>query len=151
MGDLLEDIHAQPFPEFHHALLMAGWAEMTALAGKSQQMFMAAVLAFDAGKAVMRVAAIKITIDHLFDIGPPESVLPGEMIVIDPDKGLEIILDAAVIIRPMRVSWAINSDGKRHDLSPSRRSCRHNVERSFYLSRRKSDAEGDGEHETKPS
>jgi hypothetical protein len=29
--DLLEDIHAEPFPEFHHALLMTGRTEMAAL------------------------------------------------------------------------------------------------------------------------
>jgi len=45
MGDLLEDIHAEPFAEFHHALLMAGWAEMAALAGEGQKIFMAAVFA----------------------------------------------------------------------------------------------------------
>ena len=30
--NLLEDIHAEPFPEFHHPLLMAGGAKMAALA-----------------------------------------------------------------------------------------------------------------------
>lgn len=74
--DLLEDIHAEPLPEFHHAFLMTGWAEVAALAGKSQQVFMAAVFAFHAGKAVAQIAAIKITINHLFDVGPPEAVLP---------------------------------------------------------------------------
>ena len=39
-----EDIRAEPLPEFHHALLMAGWAEVAAFAGKCQQIFMAAVL-----------------------------------------------------------------------------------------------------------
>ena len=34
--DLLEDIHAQPLPEFHHQFLMAGWAEMTPHAGEGQ-------------------------------------------------------------------------------------------------------------------
>jgi len=36
----------------------------------------AAVITFDAGKAVVRVAAIEKTIDHLLDIGPPEAVQP---------------------------------------------------------------------------
>jgi hypothetical protein len=44
--NLFENIHAQPLPEFHHALLMAGGAEVTALAGKGEEIFMAAVLAF---------------------------------------------------------------------------------------------------------
>jgi len=58
----------------------------------------AAILAFNTGKAVVQIAAIEITIDHLLDIGPPESVLPGEMLIIDPNKGLKIVLYAAVII-----------------------------------------------------
>jgi len=36
VGNLFEYIHAQPFPEFHHPLLMAGGAEMTALAGEAK-------------------------------------------------------------------------------------------------------------------
>jgi len=36
---------------------------------------MAAIFAFHAGKAVVQIAAIEIAIDHLLDIGPPESVL----------------------------------------------------------------------------
>ena len=50
-----------------------------------------------ADKAVVRIAAIEIAIDHLLDMGPPESVLPGEILVIDPDKGFKIVLYAAVI------------------------------------------------------
>jgi hypothetical protein len=38
-------------------------------------MFMAAILAFHAGKSVMQIAAVEITIDHLLDIGLPESVM----------------------------------------------------------------------------
>ncbi|MDO9228236.1 MAG: hypothetical protein Q7U03_01600, partial [Syntrophales bacterium] len=54
-----------------------------------QEIFMAAIFAFHAGKAVVQIAAIEIAIDYLLDIGPPEAVLPGEMLVIDPDKGLK--------------------------------------------------------------
>lgn len=49
--------------------------EMTPLAGEGQQVFMAAVIAFHAGKTVVRIAAIEITINHLLDIGTPEYVL----------------------------------------------------------------------------
>jgi hypothetical protein len=63
------------FPEFHNALLMAGGAEMAALARKCQQIFMAAVLAFDAGEAVVQIAAIGIPVDHLLNIRSPEAVL----------------------------------------------------------------------------
>jgi hypothetical protein len=55
-----------------------------------------------AGDAVVHNAAIQIPIDHLLDIGPPESVLPGEMLFIDHDEGLKIDLSAAVIIRILR-------------------------------------------------
>ena len=51
-----------------------------------------------AGESVVQVAAIEIPINHLLDIWPPESVLPGEMLVVDPDKGLKIVLYTAVII-----------------------------------------------------
>jgi hypothetical protein len=90
--NLLENIHAEPFPEFHHALLVAGWAEMAALARKCQQIFVAAVFALHAGKAVVQVTAIEITINYPLDIRSPESVLPGEVLVVDPDKGFKIIL-----------------------------------------------------------
>jgi hypothetical protein len=40
----LEDIHAEPLAEFHHPLLMAGGAEVAALAGKCQEIFMVAVI-----------------------------------------------------------------------------------------------------------
>jgi len=105
---------------------------MTALAGKCQEVFMTAVFALHTGEAVVQIAAVEIAVYDPFQIRPPESVLPGETIVIDPDKGLEVVLDAAVIIRILRVSGAINSGGKRHDFSPSSTSCRHNIERTFY-------------------
>ena len=44
--NLLDDIRAEPFPEFHHAFLMAGRTEMTVLAREGQKIFMAAILAF---------------------------------------------------------------------------------------------------------
>jgi hypothetical protein len=37
---------------------------------------MAAVFAFNTGKSVAQIAAIEITVDHLFDIRPPEAILP---------------------------------------------------------------------------
>jgi hypothetical protein len=47
-----------------------------ALAREGKQVFMAAVFAFHPGKAVFKIAAIEIAIDHLLDIRPPESILP---------------------------------------------------------------------------
>jgi len=75
VGYLLKDIHTQPLAELYNALLVAGWAKMAALTGKSQKVFMAAVLAFHAGKAVAKITTIQVTVEHLFDIGPPETVI----------------------------------------------------------------------------
>ena len=96
---------------------------------------MAAIFTFHAGEAVVQITAIEVAVDHLLDIWPPESVLPGEIFVIDLDKGLKIVLYTAVVIRILRISWTINGGRSGHDLSPWRISCRHNVERAFYLSR----------------
>jgi hypothetical protein len=65
--NFLEDIHAQPLPEFHHPLLMAGGAEMTPLAGECQEVFVAAIFALHTGKAVVQVAAVQIPVDDLLD------------------------------------------------------------------------------------
>jgi hypothetical protein len=75
VGHLLEDIHTEPLSEFHHALLMTGRAEVAALAREGQKIFVAAVFASHAGKAVAQIAAIEITVDYLFDIWPPEAML----------------------------------------------------------------------------
>jgi len=45
------------------------------LAEECQEIFMAAVFAFHAGKAVVQVPAIKLPVNDLLQIGPPESVL----------------------------------------------------------------------------
>jgi len=74
--NLLEDFHTQPFPEFHHALLVTGRAEVPAFTGECQEVFVAAVFAFHTGKTMLQIAAIQITVDHLCDIGPPETILP---------------------------------------------------------------------------
>jgi hypothetical protein len=76
VGHLFENIHAKPLAEFHHALLMTGWAEVAALAREGKQVFMSAVFAFHPGKAVAQITTIEITVDYLLDIGPPETVLP---------------------------------------------------------------------------
>jgi hypothetical protein len=59
---------------------------MAALAGKGQDVFMTAIFALHTGKTVVRVAAVEIAVYDLLQVRPPEAVLPGEMIVIDPDK-----------------------------------------------------------------
>ena len=61
VGRLFEDIHAKPLPECHDALLMAGGAKVAALAREGKQVFMAAVFASDAGKAVVQIAPVSST------------------------------------------------------------------------------------------
>jgi len=56
-----------------------------------------------AGKAVVQITAIDRAIDRLLDIGPIETVLSGEMLVIDPDKSFKIVLNTAVVIRRLRI------------------------------------------------
>jgi hypothetical protein len=41
---------------------------------------MAAVFAFHTGETVLQIAAIQITVDHLCDIRPPETILPRELL-----------------------------------------------------------------------
>jgi hypothetical protein len=54
---------------------------MTALAGECQQVFMAAIFAFHAGKTIVQIAAIQITVNNLLDVRPPETILPREMFI----------------------------------------------------------------------
>lgn len=83
----------------------------------------------------MQIATIEIQINYLLKIRSPESVLPGEIRIIDTDKGFKIVLHAAVIIGQLLIPGAIDSGSKGHDLSPPRTSCRHYLERPFYLLR----------------
>jgi hypothetical protein len=124
MRNLLEDIHAEPLAEFHHPLLMAGGAEVAALAGICKQIYMAAVFAFHTGKAVVRIAAVEIAMDHLLHVGPPETVLPGKMLIVDPDEGLKIVFHAAIIIGCLRISGPINGGWSGHDSSSPRKTGR---------------------------
>ena len=81
VGRLLENIQVEPLTKLHHAFLMAGRAEMTALTRECQEAFIAAVFASDAGKAVVPIAAVKIPANHFLNIRPPEAVLPRETVI----------------------------------------------------------------------
>ena len=89
VGNLFEDIHTEPLAEFHHALLVAGRAEMAALAGERQKIFVAAVITSDAGKTMLQIAAVEVTVDHFFDIRPPETVIPGKPVIINLHEGFK--------------------------------------------------------------
>jgi len=75
---------------------------------------MAAIFAFHTGKEIVQVAAVEITIDHLLDIWPSETVQTLKMLIICPDEGLKIVLHAAVIIGCLRISGPINGAGAAH-------------------------------------
>ena len=70
VGDFFQYTSAQPLSEFYHPFGVTRRAKMTALAGKRKQIFMVALSAFDAGKAVMKDSAVKILIYYLFYMRP---------------------------------------------------------------------------------
>ena len=71
---------------------------MAALAGKGQKVLMAAVFAFHAGKAVVQIPAIQITVDDFLNIGTEKSIVPFKSFFIDLDKSVKMIFHATVII-----------------------------------------------------
>ena len=73
--DCLDHFLAEPFTEFHHPLLMAGWREVSSLTRECQEVFMSTVLTSYSCKSVMQDTAIKITIDNLSDIRPEKAIL----------------------------------------------------------------------------
>jgi hypothetical protein len=109
VGNLLDDVRTEPFPEFHQALLMTGGTEMAALAGEGQKIFMVAMPALHPGKAVVQVAAFQIAVDDPIEVGTPEPVMPFEPLLVDLNKGLKMVFDAPIIIRRVRVSGTVNS------------------------------------------
>ena len=104
---LFKDIHTEPLRKLHDALLVAGRAKMAALAGKCQQVFMAAVVTSYTGKAVAQIAAVEVTVDHFFDIRPPETVIPGKPVIINLHEGFNVILHAGIIVRVLRPPGAV--------------------------------------------
>jgi hypothetical protein len=106
VGDGLEDLLTKPLTEFHHSFLVAGGTEMAPCTREGQQILVAAVLAFDAGKTVVEDAAIKIAIDHRFHISTEEAVLDGDALFINLLKFLKVILNTMVILRILRFARA---------------------------------------------
>ncbi len=85
---------------------------------------MAAIFAFDAGKSVVQVPAIKISVDDLLDIGTEKSILPFKPLFIDLEKGFKMILHAQVIIGILRVPGTVDGVGSGREFSPVRKSDR---------------------------
>ena len=81
---------------------------MTTLAREGKKILVIAVFALHPGKAVVQVAAIKITIDDLLEIGAEESVGPLKPFLVALDKGFQMILDTMVIIGSLRIAGPIH-------------------------------------------
>ncbi len=62
---------------------MAGRTEVTALAGEGKKILVVAVFTLHPGKAVVQVAAIKITVNDLPEIGSEESIGPLKTFLVD--------------------------------------------------------------------
>ena len=118
VGHLFQDLAAEPLAEFHNPFLMAGGAEMSALARKSQQILVVTVFAFHSGKAVVQIAALQIPVNDLLQIGAPEAVLPGKMLIVDTDEDLKIVLYSTIVIGQLGISGAVDCCWERHDSFP---------------------------------
>jgi len=93
-----EQLFAKPFTKFHYPFLVAGWAEMAALAGKSQRIFVTAASTFDPCKNIVQDAAVQKSVDDLFDIGTEKAVPGCEPVVIDLLQRLKVILNTLIIL-----------------------------------------------------
>ena len=88
--------------------------------GRRRQVFMEAIFAFHTGKAIVQIAAIKITVNDLLEIGTEESVGPLKPFLIDLEKGFQMIFNTAIIIGSLWIAGLINDDRGGHDSSPPR-------------------------------
>jgi len=75
---------------------------------------MAAVPALDPGKTGMQIAAVEITVNDLHDIRSEKAILPLKPILINLLKGLEMILNAPVVSRTMRIARMVNRGRTHH-------------------------------------
>jgi hypothetical protein len=83
MGNGLDHSMAEPFSKFDDSLLVAGRAEVPALARESQKILMATLRAFDAGKSIMEVTAVEIPLNDLLDVRPEKPILFFKPFLID--------------------------------------------------------------------
>ncbi len=114
VGNLLEHMGAEPFPEFHHPLLMTGGTEMTALTGEGQKIFMVAIPALHPGKAVVQVATFQVAGNDLLEVGSPEPVRFFEPLFVGLNKGLKMVFYAPVIIGGLGIPGAVNAGRSRY-------------------------------------
>jgi hypothetical protein len=104
MGDVFEHLLAQPFTELDDSFLVAGGSKMPALAGKRQQVFMAAIRTSHPGKSQVQVPAVQIPVNHVPDIGPEKPVLVLIVVIPDHLQVFKMILHALKIRRLLRIA-----------------------------------------------
>jgi len=68
---------------------------MSALAEKSQEVFMVTVPALHAGKAVVQIAAVRISANDFLEIGTEKFTRSFEQFLEDMEKGFKIIPQAS--------------------------------------------------------
>jgi hypothetical protein len=120
----LEDFFTEPFAEFDHPFLVTRRAKVAALTGEGQEILVAAVFASDPGEAVMKDAAIEVTVNDRFDIRTQETILFGKTVVVNLLKSLEIIFNTLIIFRFLWLSRAIDGGDVGHDRFSFRSQCR---------------------------
>jgi len=108
VGNLPENEGTEPFPEFHHPVLMVGGTEMTVLAGEGQEIFMVAIPALHSGKAMVQAFAFQVAVNDLSKVGTPKPVRPFELSFVDLNKGRKMVFHAPVIIGRLRVPGTVN-------------------------------------------
>ena len=81
---------------------------MTALAGKGKKILVVAVFTFHPGKAIVQIAAIKIMVNDLLEIGTEESVGPLKSFLVDLGEGFQMTLDTAIIIGSLWIAGPIH-------------------------------------------
>lgn len=74
MGHFLKNFTTKVFAEFNHTLLVAAGAETPAFAGEGEEVFGIAAGAFYMGKAKVGVAAVKLFINYIENVGLPVTV-----------------------------------------------------------------------------
>ena len=114
MGHPLYHLLAEPLTRLHDPPLVARRTEVTAFARENQKILMATISALDPGTAVVQIATVKTPIDDLFHIWTEKTILPRKPILIHLLKDLEMVLNAAVVRRIMRIARMVNRGRIQH-------------------------------------
>jgi hypothetical protein len=112
-----QDLFTNPFPEFHHPLLMTRRTKVPSFARKFEQKLVAAFATSDTCKTIMKDTAIKIALYNVFHIGTEKAILLCEPVIMNLLQCLEMIFNALIIFRKFRFAWSVDSRCVGHGLS----------------------------------